>query len=147
MARPIKYTVDDLKYSINKYFAECDMNEDPYTVTGLALFLGINKSTFNSWENAEREFKDMDSNEIAEFCNSIKLAKLKIENYAEKCLFTAKNPAGVIFNLKNNWNWVDKHEVTSNTNITNKNVLEGLSADEIKQILGETEQNGKLIED
>lgn len=138
MARPIKYTVDELKESINMYFANCDMNKKPYTVTGLALFLGINKSTFNTWEDKTIKFHGMSEDEIEEFSNSVKLAKLRIENYAEEQLFEAKNPVGVIFNLKNNWNWVDKHELT--TENTNKiNVLEGISTDEIKKLLGKTE--------
>ena len=33
------------------------------------------------------------------------------EAYAEEIMFFSRNPAGVIFALKNNYNWTDKHEV------------------------------------
>ena len=36
------------------------------------------------------------------------------EAYAEETMFFSRNPAGVIFALKNNYNWTDKHDVTVN---------------------------------
>jgi hypothetical protein len=44
-----------------------------------------------------------------EFIGTIKAAKLRIENAIEQRLFF-QNATGSIFNLKNNYGWVDKTE-------------------------------------
>ena len=43
-----------------------------------------------------------------EFFDTIKKAKLKIENYLEEHLVTDNSVTGIIFNLKNNYGWKDK---------------------------------------
>ena len=45
-----------------------------------------------------------------EFSDTIKKAKLKVENYLEKHLITDSSTTGIIFNLKNNFGWKDKQE-------------------------------------
>lgn len=51
------------------------------------------------------------------FFDTIKNAKLKIENYLEKHLVTDNGVTGIIFNLKNNYGWKDKQEtINVNTN-------------------------------
>ncbi len=101
--RPLKYkTVEELDLAINEYFAKCDMLEEPYTITGLALALDIDRKTLNNY--AERD----------EFLPTIKKAKLKVENYLEKRLINDSSTTGIIFNLKNNFEWKDKHEIDHN---------------------------------
>ena len=73
--RPLKYeTVEELDEAINKYFAERDMLDEPYTITGLALALDVDRRTLTNYSNKE------------EFFSTIKRAKLKVENYLEKRL-------------------------------------------------------------
>jgi len=76
----------------------------PFTISGLALHLGVDRKTLLNYE--ERE----------EFFPTIKNAKTRIENYTEEQLYnsSAKNMTGIIFNLKNNYGWVDKQEVDNN---------------------------------
>lgn len=74
----------------------------PYTVTGLALALGTNRSTLVNYETRD------------EFFDTIKRAKTKIEDFAEQRLF-GNNPTGTIFNLKNNYGWKDKTETDITT--------------------------------
>lgn len=133
--RPLKFkSVADLQKKVDAYFADCDPHvEDttewvearntegkllkdenglnylveihhkvmtkqiPYTITGLALALGTSRETLLDYE------------ERAEFSDTIKAAKVKIENYVESQLFT-NSPTGPIFNLKNNYGWKDKTE-------------------------------------
>ena len=45
-----------------------------------------------------------------EFFDTIKKAKLKVENYLEKRLIKDSSCTGIIFNLKNNYGWKDKQE-------------------------------------
>lgn len=96
--RPLKFeSLESLKDDIDSFFSECDADEDPYTITGLALALGTCRQTLLNYE--ERD----------EFLDTIKQAKLKCENYAEKRLFKDGKPTGAIFALKN-YGWVDRSE-------------------------------------
>jgi DNA-packaging protein gp3 len=102
VGRPLKFSsVKEMQEKIDAYFEECDQKEDPYTITGLALALDTTRDVL------------LDYQEKDEYSNTIKKAKLKCENYAEKHLFKGKNGVvGAIFNLKNNYSrWVDKQEI------------------------------------
>lgn len=110
--RPLKYeTVEELDEAINKYFAECDMLKEPYTITGLALALDVDRRTLTNYSNKE------------EFFPTIKRAKLKVENYLEKRLIKDTSTTGIIFNLKNNFNWKDKQEIEHSGAIKLEDVL------------------------
>ncbi len=97
--QPPKFnSVEELQAKIDRYYSECEAKELPYTITGLCLALDITRQTLLNYQNKD------------EYFDTIKKAKLKCENYAEQQLFTGKNVAGVIFNMKNNYGWVDKIE-------------------------------------
>ncbi len=101
--RPMKFkTPQEIETKANEYFKMCDEQDRPYTITGLALALDTDRQTLINYENRD------------EFFDTIKKAKQKVENYAEERLFNGGNTAGVIFNLKNNYGWVDKQEVEAN---------------------------------
>ena len=100
VGRPLKFnTVKELQGKIDKYFESCKKENRPLTITGLALALDTSRKVLLEYE--ERE----------EFSNAIKKAKLMCENYAEEFLFTSRQVAGTIFNLKNNYGWKDKQDV------------------------------------
>ena len=71
----------------------------PFTITGLAMELKTDRKTLINYGSREKFFL------------TIKEAKIKIENYAEQCLFRDKNVTGIIFNLKNNYEWKDQTDV------------------------------------
>lgn len=97
--RPPKYKKkEEIQELIDKYFNDCDKNDDPYTVTGLALALNMSRQDLINYSNKE------------EFFDTIKKAKLKVENYLEKRLIKDNSCTGIIFNLKNNYGWKDKQE-------------------------------------
>lgn len=102
--RPLKYkNSEDLQIAIDNYFTQEDIQERPFTITGLALYLGF-----------ESRQSIYDYEKSGEFSYSIKRARLKIENYAEIKLFST-TPTGAIFALKNH-GWKDKQEIeTSGT--------------------------------
>jgi hypothetical protein len=103
-------TVKKLKTAIKAYFDSCwvDVLEHPktgtpgkvrvrpYTITGLALALGLSRMGLLNYDRR------------SEYHGVIQAAKLKCQNYAEEYLFDGKNTAGAIFNLKANYNWEDK---------------------------------------
>ena len=127
--RPLKFeSAEELQEKIDLYFKDCDPHiedveilkdilgsdgkptgdvegritqritkQKPYTITGLALALDTTRETLLDYE-AKDEFSD-----------TIKKAKQRCHNYAETMLFNS-NPAGPIFNLKNNYGWRDKVE-------------------------------------
>lgn len=79
----------------------------PYTITGMAVFLGTTRDILIAYEKKKK------------FSNTIKVAKAKCHAYAEESLFIGKNPSGAIFNLKNNYGWKDESKVLNvNENIT-----------------------------
>lgn len=107
-------TAKELEEKVESFFA----SEDAYiinqkdgveekvfapTISGLALHLGVDRRTIVNYSNKE------------EFFPTIKKARARIEAHLEKKLF-GNNVTGLIFNLKNNFDWKDKSEVAQ-TNI------------------------------
>ena len=142
-----------LKQKIDSYFVMCDIGTiikdvafgkeriiyKPYTITGLCVYLDITRETLNEYSKQ------------VEHSDTIKRARLKIEQWVEEHSLTGDvNPAAAIFNLKNNFGWVDKSEIQQTGNITlTKGVdLNQLSTDELKQMLALAEKasiNGTII--
>ena len=122
--RPKAYSeVKEMKEKIDKYFEECNKNHEPYTITGLCIALDICRDTLSEYMKKE------------EFSDTIKKAKLKVENYLEKHLITDSSTTGIIFNLKNNFGWSDKQQIKHSGNINNP--FEGLSTEELRKILND----------
>lgn len=106
--QPPKFkTVEELDKKIQAYFAECEEKEKPYTISGLALALDVDRKTIVNYSNKEQFFP------------TIKKARAKCENYAEEQLFVGRNTAGIIFNLKNNYSWKDQQDVNLGGQVDN----------------------------
>lgn len=120
--RPKAYTeVEIMQQKIDNYFNECNKNNEPYTITGLCIALDICRDTLSEYMKKE------------EFSDTIKKAKLKVENYLEKHLITDSSTTGIIFNLKNNFGWSDKQQVEHSGNINNP--FSGMSTEELRQLV------------
>jgi len=107
----------EMQSLIDAYFAECDAKiativtkqgnvvtvprPEPYTIPGLAYALGFSsRQTLLNYEGKP------------EFMDTLKRAKLYIERQRASSLVTGTtNPAGGIFDLKNNFGWKDQQEV------------------------------------
>ena len=125
--RPKKYTKKSLREAIERYFRSIsrtvpakddtggtirnDDGEDirvvqfviPPSITGLCLYLGIDRST---WQNY------CDGEEHPEFRSVTALTRQRIEAYLEQELLTReKGVQGIIFNLQNNYGWKQKQEL------------------------------------
>ena len=98
--RPLKYTLKDMQTKIDKFFMDCDANDIPYTITGLALALDTDRQTLLNYQQKD------------EFVDTIKKAKLKVENQYEQRLIK-NGRSGDIFALKN-FGWQDKQEIDQN---------------------------------
>lgn len=107
VGRPRKYkNVEELQLLIDEYFRVCDEMRRPYTITGLALFLDMDRKSLLRYE---KEYED-------EFCHAITRAKERVQEFVECCLFKKGIAQGVIFNLKNNFGWQEKQEIETNVN-------------------------------
>jgi hypothetical protein len=95
--RPLKFqSVDELQNKIDNYFAACELEKKHVTITGLALALGTYRQTLCNYEVQP------------EYVDTVKTAKLRVENYAENRLYEGA-PTGPIFALKN-FGWSDRVE-------------------------------------
>lgn len=111
--RPMKYSSpEELEKVVDLYFDECDEQDRPYTVTGLALSLGMTREQLLHYQ------------ERLEFQDTIKRAKQKVAAFAEEQLYRKSGQvAGIIFSLKNNFGWKDSFENT-NVNIDGNDILD-----------------------
>lgn len=113
--RPVKFAnLDELQAKIDAYFDSCYETDEsgakkliePLTITGLALALDTTRETLCNY--AEKE----------EFSDTVRRAKLRVENFAEKQLFLAKSATGPIFALKN-FGWADSQNLNHGGQIGN----------------------------
>ena len=120
VGHPLKFkSVEELQKKIMEYFEWCDktvlrrvLNKSgqtisettkPYSITGLAFYLGTNRQTLINYEEKENYF------------DTIKNAKARIEaSYEERALINESNAVMSIFTLKNNFDWKDKQEFDGN---------------------------------
>jgi hypothetical protein len=103
--KPLKFkTVEELQEKIDAYFASCDEENEPITITGLALALDTSRETLCNYEEKEDYF------------DTIKKAKLKVENAYEKRLVRRGN-GGDVFALKN-FGWKDTKELDGSFDVT-----------------------------
>jgi hypothetical protein len=113
---PIFNNPEEMKEKIDAYFAQCDARKverfdkegkvylaahpEPYTMAGLAFALNVDRQTILNYGKKE------------EFFGTIKKARMKVEMDVERRLMETTNQTGAIFNLKNNFGWVDKQETS-----------------------------------
>lgn len=100
----LKYkTREQLQKGIDKYFKDCDEKGKPYTMSGLAYSLGIDRVTLINYGK----------NDL--FFTLIKEAKDRVQAQLEENALMGKgNATFTIFNLKNNYGWKDQLEVDTN---------------------------------
>ncbi len=116
--RPLKFkSAAELNGKIEEYFAECVRTGEPLTVTGLALALDTTRDVLMDYEGKDG------------FSNTIKKAKLRIENAYEKRLI-ARGNGGDIFALKQ-FGWKDRTEqaVELSGNMSLESKLRALDGD------------------
>lgn len=110
--RPKKYNkAEEMQNRINEYFINCDKKREPYTITGLAIALDLDRRSLVNYSKEN------------EFFPTIKKAKAKVEECLEKRLLLGNSSTGVIFNLKNNFDWEDKQEVKHSGKLKLEDVL------------------------
>jgi hypothetical protein len=97
---PLKFTPEELENKIKDFWVWIKKNEKPPTLERLYCFLECDKELLNQYEHR------------AEFAETVKKAKREILAGKVENLHVARNPAGTIFDLKNNHGWVDKQDIS-----------------------------------
>ncbi len=98
-------TRDALMTDVIAYLEKCNDSKKNPTMTGLALALGF---------RSRRSLLHYEKESGYEFAfEVISYAKMKIEEFLEERLLDSRNTniVGLIFNLKNNFDWQDRHDV------------------------------------
>ncbi len=98
--RPLKFSPAEIQKKTDLFFQNCEVNDKPYTITGLAIALGFTSRQMLYEYEQHKGFGDI-----------IKKARFRCEQYAEQRGFDAKNPAFSIFVLKN-YGWTDRTDTT-----------------------------------
>ena len=99
--RPRLYnSAEQMKKDIDKYFEDCDVKDRPYTMSGLAYALNMDRRSLVNYANKD------------EFFLTIKSARERVQQQLEEnALMNKANSIFTIFNLKNNFGWRDTVEV------------------------------------
>lgn len=102
----LKYkSEEELSKGIEAYFEDCDKREKPYTISGLAYSLGIDRKTLLNYSH-----KDM-------FSSLVKKAKDRVQKQIEENATDGTwNSTFAIFSLKANYKWDDGNKVNVEIN-------------------------------
>lgn len=101
VGRPLIFKNEqDLNDKITQYFERCEVKDKPFTMSGLALWLDIDRHTLINYGKRE------------EFFATIKRARAIVEASMEEGMMKGDiNVTAAIFSFKNNFNWTDKQEI------------------------------------
>ena len=140
--RPLAYaTVNELEQGIKNYFDDCDPHvekrqvengfnqrgdtiwmtrevmteQKPYTMSGLARHMGINRQTLLNYSKTEQ------------FFGTVETARERVHEFAETQLYS-RNATGAQFSLKNNFDWKDRSEIDHTTKDGPIPLLAGLAS-------------------
>jgi len=97
----------ELDAAIDDYYLKCQESEEPFTIIGLAVHMGISKDTI------------IEYGKNPEFSDSYKKAMALAEkSLVHNALTGGYNPTVSIFLLKNNHGYRDKQEIASTIEAT-----------------------------
>lgn len=102
----LKYkSEEELSKGIKEYFEDCKKREKPYTMSGLAVWLGITRQTLVNYSHKDKFFP------------LIKKAKERVQaQIEENAIDGTFNTTFAIFSLKANYKWDDGNKVNVNIN-------------------------------
>ena len=117
--RPPKFqNPDELEQKVELYFEKCNDDDEPYTVTGLAMTLGISVQGLRNYRDCINDSELLNQftyEEKKRLSCIVQRAYLMCEHYSELKMLdpkVTKSPVGYLFALKNfKGDFVDKVEV------------------------------------
>lgn len=100
-----------------------------YTVTGLARSLGVSRDTLRNYRQFKHYPQDMDAAVRQELIVTLEDAVQRVEEFNERQLHKNGISNGIKFNLTNNFAWVDKQVLETNSVDDDLNALDDPTAD------------------
>jgi len=102
--KPLKYkSAEQVQELIDGYFTDCDANNKPYTITGLAYALGTCRKVLLDYQYQEQ--KHIDSKIADKISDAITRAKQRCEVYANEALYDKCKARGAERDLAVNYAW------------------------------------------
>lgn len=102
----IRHRYEQVKTADGKLAYETVWIEPP-SLTGLCLYLGIDRATFSRYGTYDPEHPE----ESEKFCNTVTRARGRVEAYLESRLEDKSAARGAIFNLQQNFGWKERKEL------------------------------------
>lgn len=106
---------------------------EPPSLTGLCLYLGIDRATFSRYGTHDDEKPE----ESERFCNTVTRARGRVEAYLESRLEDKSASRGAIFNLQQNFGWKEKKEIDLGAGAQKAMAAASMSMDEKLALLKE----------
>jgi hypothetical protein len=110
-------TADDLYKEFQGCIDYCMTNNQTLTKGFWLIYLSVVNQTYLNWQNGSMN-KNLNDTEFNERLEAIKKIDATIETgMTEDLLKATKNPAGIIFYLKNAFKWSDRQEPEVSLNL------------------------------
>lgn len=159
---------EHLQCMVNEYFESCngplldrygnlvyDKNGnlvktqvEPWTVSGLALYLGISTNTLKQYKlgriDTLLDEMRVDTDDYMTFSSVVLKAKQKIESYAERRLYDRDGQMGARFVLDNAFQWVSRKEQAEIDKMTQESILKAKEFQLKKDLLDSGEDDSSL---
>ena len=159
---------EHLQCMVNEYFESCNgplldrygnlvynkegqlvkTQVEPWTVSGLALYLGVATTTLKKYREGRIDslLDEMraDTDDYMTFSSVVLKAKQKIESYAEKRLYDRDGSQGARFVLDNAFNWVARKEQAEIDKMIQESILRAKEFELKKDLLDSDDEDSSL---
>ena len=121
---------------------------EPWTVSGLALYLGVSTNTLKKYRQGliDELLTEMkaDTDDYMTFSSVVLRARQKIEGYAEKRLYDKDGQYGARFVLDNAFGWISKKEQAEIDKMVQESILKAKEFELKKDLLDSGEDDSNL---
>lgn len=159
---------EHLQCMVNEYFESCNgplldrygnlvydkdgnlvkTQVEPWTVSGLALYLGVSTITLKKYREGRVDtlLTEMraETDDALTFSRVVLRAKQKIESYAEKRLYDRDGQQGAKFVLDNAFNWVSRKEQAEIDKMIQEGILKANEFQLKKDLLDSDDDDSSL---
>ena len=159
---------EHLQCMVNEYFESCNgplldrygnlvynkegqlvkTQVEPWTVSGLALYLGISTNTLKQYKlgriDSLLDEMRVDTDDYMTFSSVVLKAKQKIESYAERRLYDRDGQMGARFVLDNAFQWVSHKEQAEIDKMIQEGVLKAKEFELKRDLLDSGEDDSSL---
>ena len=121
---------------------------EPWTVSGLALYLGVSTNTLKKYRQGmiDELLTEMkaDTDDYMTFSSVVLRARQKIEGYAEKRLYDKDGQYGARFVLDNAFGWISKKEQAEIDKMVQESILKAKEFELKKGLFASGEDDSSL---